>query len=72
MGERWKYQIKIGAFWGIFMTFFMALFEMKEHPLKEQLVSGQFYLRMVIFLITGIFLLGYINWRAKRKEGNKE
>jgi len=71
MSERWKYQIKTGGFWGIFMTVFMALFEMKEHSLQEQLVSGQFYVRMVVFLITGIFLLGYINWSAKIKERNK-
>ncbi|WP_026703585.1 hypothetical protein [Flavobacterium soli] len=71
MSERWKYQLKTGGFWGIFMTVFMALFEMKEHPLVEQLVSGQFYFRMVTFLIVGIFLLGYINWRAKVKRSEK-
>lgn len=71
MSERWKYQLKTGGFWGIFMTVFMALFEMKEHPLTEQLVSGQFYFRMVTFLIVGIFLLGYINWRAKVKRLEK-
>lgn len=73
MSERWKYQLKTGSFWGIFMTVFMALFEMKEHPLAEQLASWQFYFRMITFLITGIFLLGYINWKAKvRRQGDKQ
>jgi hypothetical protein len=30
MSERWKYQLKMGGFWGVFMVVFMTLFELKE------------------------------------------
>ncbi len=42
MSERWKYQIKMGGFWGIFMIIFMTLFELKENPFMEQLSSTNF------------------------------
>jgi hypothetical protein len=66
MSERWKYQIKTGGFWGLFMTVFMALYESKEIPLQEQLTSSQFYFRLVFFLIMGIFILGYFTWKNKK------
>lgn len=35
MNERWKYQIKTGGFWGIFMTVFNILFELKQVSFLE-------------------------------------
>ena len=67
MTERWKYQIKTGGFWGLFMTIFMALFQMKEIPLSVQFTSFQFYFRFVVFMLVGIFVLGYSSWKAKNK-----
>lgn len=67
MSERWKYQIKIGLFWGIFMTLFNLLFELQEKSINTQLASTSFYLRAVVFTLVGIFFLGYINWKGKVK-----
>jgi predicted transporter len=72
MSERWKYQIKTGAFWGIFMSVFNVLFEIQEKPLAVQLSSQVFYLRAVVFLLVGIFLLGYVNWKQKVKQQNNQ
>lgn len=66
MSERWKYQIKMGGFWGVFMAVFMALFELRETSLYEQFTSFQFYFRLVFFLIVGIFILGYFTWKNKK------
>jgi len=73
MNERWKYQIKTGSFWGIFMTVFNVLFEIKEKSLREQFISASFYIRLVVFTLVGIFILGYFNWKASKKveENNK-
>ena len=30
MTERWKYQIKTGGFWDVFMIVFTILFELKQ------------------------------------------
>ena len=67
MSERWKYQIKMGGFWGIFMIIFMTLFELKEKPFMEQLSSSNFYIRASVYLVLGIFGLGYYNWKQKMK-----
>lgn len=70
MSERWKYQVKTGAFWGLFMTVFNVLFEIKEKPLNIQLSSPGFYLRALVFILVGIFVLGYVNWKQKVKQQN--
>ena len=70
MSERWKYQIKTGGLWGVFMVVFMTLFEISEKPLAQQLRSGEFYFRAIVYIILGIFILGYFNWKAKIKREN--
>ena len=70
MSERWKYQLKMGGFWGIFMIIFMTLFEIKEKSISEQLSSPNFYIRAISYLVLGIFVLGYFNWKSKVKREN--
>jgi hypothetical protein len=72
MSKRWKYQVKVGTFWGIFMSVFNVLFELQEKPVNVQLSSPGFYIRAVVFILVGIFLLGYINWKAKGKRENNQ
>jgi hypothetical protein len=68
MNERWQYQLKTGGIWGVFMVVFTTLFDLKEQPLTEQFSNSNFYLRSVIYIGIGIFVLGYFNWKAKIKE----
>jgi predicted tellurium resistance membrane protein TerC len=68
MSERWKYQLKVGLFWGLFMTGFMLLFEMKEKPIRNQITAPGFYLKLVVYVTVGIFVLGYFNWKQKVKQ----
>ncbi len=72
MSERWKYQFKTGTFWGVFMTLFNVLFELQEKPLATQLSHPGIYVKAIIFILLGIFVLGYFNWKAKvkRQSGN--
>jgi glucan phosphoethanolaminetransferase (alkaline phosphatase superfamily) len=71
MNERWKYQIKTGGFWGIFMTVFTILFELKQVSFLEQISKPTFYIRLVVLVILGIFVLGYFNWKGKLKKEGK-
>jgi hypothetical protein len=73
MNERWKYQLKTGGIWGVLMIVFSILFSIKEKPLEVQLSSPNFYIRSVLYIISGVFILGYFNWKAKKKaeENNK-
>ena len=67
MSERWKYQLKMGGFWGVFMVIFMTLFELKEKTISQQLSENNFYIRAVSYLVIGIFVLGYFSWKEKVK-----
>jgi len=67
MSERWKYQIKTGGTWGVFMTLLMVFFESENTPITAQLLSWQFYFRLVALLVTGIFVLAYFTWKARVK-----
>lgn len=72
MSERWKYQLKSGGFWGIFMIVFTSLFGLKELTFMQQISSTSFYIRATGYLIVGVFVLGYVNWRAKNKRENNQ
>jgi putative Mn2+ efflux pump MntP len=67
MSERWKYQLKTGGIWGVFMVIVITVFDLKDKPLIEQLSSWNFYVRSIIYIGIGIFVLGYFNWKAKEK-----
>jgi len=67
MSERWKYQIKTGGTWGVFMTLLMVFFESENTSIIAQLLSWQFYFRLVALLVTGIFVLAYFTWKARVK-----
>ena len=66
MSERWKYQIKIGLFWGIFMSVFNMLFELRKHSIMEQISNSDFYYRAISMTIVG-FIVGYFNWKSIKK-----
>jgi cell division protein FtsW (lipid II flippase) len=70
MSERWKYQLKMGGFWGVFMVVFMTLFELKEKSVSQQLSENNFYIRAISYIIIGIFVLGYFSWKEKVKREN--
>jgi hypothetical protein len=71
MSERWKYQIKKGGFWGVFMILFTTVFALKEKPFATQIVDSGYYLRCVGYLLFGVFALGYSSWKAKIKRESK-
>jgi hypothetical protein len=73
MSERWKCQIKSGGLWGILMVMFFTLSELNKTSLTQQIENPKFWLRSLIYLASGIFILGYFNWKAKVKsETNKK
>ena len=71
MSERWKYQIKTGAPWGVFMIVITLIFGLKEKPFATQIVDYNFYFRAVGYILFGIFVLGYSSWKTKTRKINK-
>jgi hypothetical protein len=72
MSERWKFQIKTGGIWGVLMLVFFTLFELQKTPFTQQIESPKFWLRSLIYLASGIFILGYFNWKAKLKKDSEK
>jgi hypothetical protein len=67
MSERWKYQIRIGLFFGFFMSLFSTVFDCFDTSFKETFLPRIIILKVLIFFATGIFIIGYINWKKKNK-----
>ncbi len=68
MSERWKYQIKMGGIWGLFMTVFNVLFDLKETPFTAQVAAPAFYFKAFAYILVGIFVLGYYTLKCKQKQ----
>ncbi len=69
MSERWKYQIKTGLPFGIMMPVVMISFDWfgSSESFTETFLSKKFLVYLIVFLLVGVFLIGYSNWREKRK-----
>lgn len=72
MSERWKYQIKTGTFWGVLMAVFTLLFNIKEISFKEQISNPNFWIRLIGYIVVGVLILGYFNWKGKQERDNSE
>jgi|688.fasta_scaffold473834_2 hypothetical protein len=69
MNERWRYQIKFGIITALFMTFSMIVFD--EKSFLEQFNSERFYWRLLVNLLFGIFVFGYLFWKGKDEKNNR-
>ena len=68
MGRRWKYQIKKGLPFGIAMPILLAVFEgYGTSSYADTFLSEKFAVQLVVFLLAGIFIIGYSSWREKAK-----
>ena len=70
MSERWKYQIRVGLFYGIVTTLLITIFDLFDKSFYESFFSMEFLRRIVIFILVGIFIVGYYNWKEKVKNCN--
>jgi len=68
MSERWNYQIKIGLFWGLFMSI-MSVF-MSEKTLAEEMGNSNIYWKLILNVVVGIFVMGYLFWKGKDPKNN--
>jgi hypothetical protein len=64
MSERWKFQVKIGGLWALLTIAILTLFEFKS------MNWNMFLIRLVVFLVVGVFFVGYLSWKAKIKKQN--
>jgi len=68
MSERWKFQLKNGLIWGLLVSFIMAGFDLFEMSIEDALLSNKNLFRMLLFIVTGIFVVSYFSWKQKIKK----
>ena len=70
MNERWKFQLKNGLIWGFIVSFIMAAFDLSELSFKDAFLSKENLFQTLYFVLAGIFIVGYSNWKKKIKREN--
>lgn len=71
MSERWKFQIKYGLIWGLMVSFIMAGFDLFEMSFEDAFLSKKNLSRMLLFVVSGIFVVSYFSWKKKiKRESN--
>ncbi len=68
MSERWKFQLKNGLPFGIFMSVWMAAWDAYCQSSLAEMYSLKSIARLFIFCMAGVFLLGYYNWKNLQKK----
>jgi hypothetical protein len=67
MSERWKFQLKNGLIWGLIMSFLMYAVDTIDMSFRDAFLTRKNLFRILFFVITGIFLVGYFSWKKKNK-----
>ncbi len=67
MSERWKFQLKNGLIWGLIMSFLMYAVDTIDMSFRDAFLTRKNLFRILFFVITGIFLVGYFSWKKKIK-----
>jgi hypothetical protein len=67
MSERWKFQLKSGLIWGIILSLSLSAFDLFERSFEDVFFSKINLLRTLYFVLVGIFIIGYVNWKKKIK-----
>jgi purine-cytosine permease-like protein len=68
MSERWKYRLKTGFIWGISFSVILQVFDLFQMSFSQAFLSKRNLLRMLFFVLTGIFIVSYFFWKRKIKE----
>ncbi len=58
----WRYALKTGGFWGLFMAIIMNLFDLSEHSFEEVFLSKSFLIDLIFWIVSGIFLFAGALW----------
>ncbi|SDG59583.1 hypothetical protein SAMN04488062_10124 [Flavobacterium omnivorum] len=67
MRERWQFQIKNGGVWGLIVSCSIAIIDLFEMSFEDAFLSQEKLLRTLYFVLAGIFIVGYSNWKKKNK-----
>lgn len=71
MTDRWKYQIKTGGLWGLTTATLISLFNLIDKSFEEEFITKKFIVKLLYFILFGVFIVGYFSWKKKLKDENK-
>ena len=75
--ERWSktrkngklsFMLRVGVLWGIITVIITQLFKLDNMSFKELFLSELFLVKLLIFLLAGIFGFALILWVIKKKK----
>ena len=66
MSERLKTALNFGLVWGLLMSLFTLLVDLREKDFQDILVSNGFWIRAAGYTILGIFPVGYFSYQKKK------
>ncbi len=58
----WRYALKTGGFWGLFMAVVMNLLDLSEHSFEDVFLSKSFLIDLIFWIVSGIFLFAGALW----------
>jgi nicotinamide riboside transporter PnuC len=67
MSERWRYQIKSGLPFGLLLPIVLGIIDWYKTSFSEAFFTFKFLISLLVFLFGGIVVIGYYNWKEKRK-----
>ncbi len=67
MSERWKFQLKNGLIWGVLVSCITAAFDLARMSFEDAFLSKKNLLRMLLFVLAGVFVVSYFSWKKKIK-----
>lgn len=70
MSKKWQFQIKNGVRWGIILSLCLLIFDLLERSFEDAFFSKRNLFRTLYFVLFGIFVIGYLNWKKKIKRDN--
>lgn len=54
--------IRVGLLWGLFTVILMQLLKLDEMSFRELFLSKLFLVKLLIFMLIGVFGFGYAMW----------
>lgn len=74
MSKRWKYQIKVGLIWSFSFNLIITLatFDWDKKANFEEIFTLKYFFKLLIFVLSGIFIVGYSSWKAKTKRESNQ
>ena len=68
---KFNFMIRIGLLWGLFTVIFIQLLKLDEMSFRELFLSTLFLVKLLIYVVMGVFGFGYVMWLFSERRYRK-